>query len=340
MACGDTLRVVPLPSFTSARPLVIAHRGASGYLPEQTLEAFDRAIDQGADAIELDVVPTRDGVLVARHENELSVTTNIADHPEFASRPTTKNVDGGAVTGWFTEDFTAADLRKLRARQRFPFRSHSYDERFALPTLDDVLEWRLRRQKAVGRQIGVFIEVKHPTYFSSVGLNVREPLLRTLDGADSGVVVMSFEPGILRELRGRSDLPLIQLLDAPQSRPFDWMRAEDQRTFADLITPPGLAEIAKYADGIGPWKRLIVPALSVDTDGDPADNFHLGPPTSLIRDAHSAGLFVCSWTFRDEPAYLAADYAGKPSLEYEQFFSLGLDAAITDFPDTAVVARG
>jgi glycerophosphoryl diester phosphodiesterase len=332
-----------IPYFISS-PIVIAHRGASGILPEQTLEAFDLAIEHGADAIELDVIPTKDGVLLARHENELSITTNVADPPLFATRRTTKVVDGEAMTGWFAEDFTAEEIRALRARQRFAFRDHSRDDKFNVPTLDDVLQWRERRSTIVGRRIGIFIEIKHPTYFKHNGFDIAEILIATLSRhhaskRDCGIALMSFETRVLRDLRERCELPLIQLLDAPGLRPFDWTESGDPRTYADMISPAGLAEITKYADGIGPWKRLIVPTLNSDADGGDAATLRLAPPTSLIDDAHAAGLFVCSWTFRDEPRFLAGDYSGDPEREYKQFYTLGVDAVITDFPKTAHVGR-
>ena len=331
--------------FHSRTPIVIAHRGASGRMPEQTLEAFDLALDQGADAIELDVVPTRDRVLIARHENELSLTTDVADHGEFESRRLSRGIEGNTITGWFAEHFLAAEIRTLRARQRFPFRDHLLDDRFTIPTLDEVLEWLISRRKALGRPIGLFIEIKHPTHFVGIKIDVADLLLRMLAshnllGADAGVVAMSFETRVLRGLRSRTDLPLVQLLDAGESQPFDWNHAGDERTYADMITPAGLAEIARYANGIGPWKRLIVPAESEDKEGGAGGISRLAGPTSLITDAHAAGLFVCSWTFRDEGQFLASNYAGDPKKEYEQFYQLGLDGVITDFPETAVAARG
>lgn len=336
---GHTSRVSRIPYFTSI-PLVIAHRGASGQLSEQTLEAFDLAIEHGADAIELDVVPTKDGVLLTRHENELSITTNVADQPSFVSRRTTRVVDGDLMTGWFAEDFTAEEIRTLRARQRFAFRDHSRDDKFMVPTLDEVLEWRERRSEGVGRRIGIFIEIKHPTYCKDNGFDMAAMLIATLSRhhaskRDCGIALMSFETHVLRDLRERCELPLLQILDAPHLRPFDWTQSGETRTYADLISSFGLMEIAKYADGIGPWKRLIVPTLNSDADGGNANLLRLAPPTSLIDDAHAAGLFVCSWTFRDEPRFLAADYAGDPEQEYKQFYSLGVDGVISDFPRTA-----
>lgn len=318
------------------RPLIVAHRGASGLLPEQTLQAFDLAVTQGADAIELDIVPARDGVLLARHENELSATTNVVDLPMFSDRQTRRTLEGVALDGWFSEEFTAQEIQSLRARQRFTFRDHASDDRFAIPTLDAVLRWR----SALSRSIQIFIEIKHPTHFENIGLPIHDMLIQTLGrhdllGRGSGIVLMSFEPQILRELRSATDLPLIQLLDAPDARPFDWTIANNPRTYADLLTVAGLGEVATYADGIGPWKRLIVSTMSAGADGIGAEGLRLAPATSLITDAHAAGLFVCAWTFRDEPQFLATDYAANPLLEYEQFLQLRLDALITDFPATA-----
>jgi glycerophosphoryl diester phosphodiesterase len=327
---------VPLLVFPTARPLIIAHRGASGLLPEQTLEAFGLAVAQGADAIEFDIVPTRDGVLIARHESELSATTNVADCDALVARRNTRSIDGRTATGWFAEDFGIDEIRMLRARQRFAFRDHCFDDRFNVPTLDDVLEWRSH----IRPSLPLFIEIKHPSYFAGIGLPIPELLLSTLGrhdalGPETGIALMSFETRVLQELRARTALPLIQLLDDANARPFDWTVANDSRTYAELLTPEGLAHVATYADGIGPWKRLIVPALTRDADGVARDALSLAAPTSLIRDAHAAGLFVCAWTFRDEPQFLAADYAGDPRREYEQFLQLGLDAFTTDFPGSA-----
>jgi glycerophosphoryl diester phosphodiesterase len=322
------------------RPLIIAHRGACGILPEQTLEAFELAVEQRADAIELDVIPTRDGVLLARHESELSVTTNIGDLPQFRSRRAARAIDGHAVEGWFSEDFTAGEIRTLRARQRFGFRDHSFDDRFAVPTLEDVLRWRASKP----RPVGVFIEIKHPTYFAGIGFDVCDILLQSLSSCgvmtrDCGVSLMCFETRVLKELRSRMELPLIQLLDARDTRPFDWTAQGDRRTYADLLTPEGLSRIKCYAHGIGPWKRLIVPASSPAGGGPESNGPRLAAPTTLIPDAHAAGLFVSAWTFRDEPRFLAADYAGDPRRECAQFVDLGLDAIITDFPSTAAAVR-
>lgn len=316
------------------RPLVIAHRGASGYRPEHTLEAYELALRMGADFIEPDLVITRDGVLIARHENELSETTDVADRPEFADRRRTKRIGGNERTGWFSEDFTLAEIKSLRARERLASRNQSFNGRFQVPAFQEVLDLARHGSAKTGRTIGVYPETKHPTYFRSLGLPLEEPLLATLEaagyrGRNAPVYIQSFETGNLRELRRRTDLPLIQLLDV-QGQPFDLTVAGDPRTYRDLATPEGLAAVAAYADGIGPNKRLIVP---VDSDG------RLQPPTSLVADAHRAGLLVHAWTFRSDGPFLALNYAGDPRMEYEQFFELGVDGVFSDFTDHAVQNR-
>jgi glycerophosphoryl diester phosphodiesterase len=309
-------------------PIVIGHRGASGYRPEHTLASYELAIEMGADFIEPDLVSTRDGVLIARHENDILETTDVADHPEFAARKTTKRIDGREVTGWFSEDFTFAEIKTLRAKERLPFRNQFFNGRFEVPTFSEVLE--LARQKGVG----VYPETKHPTYFRELGLPLEPPLLLALqksgyEGRAAPVFLQSFEVGNLKELRNSTDLPIIQLLDT-QGQPWDFAVSGDERTYRDLASPAGLAGIAAYADGIGPYKRMIVPA---GPDG------HLLPPTSLVKDAHRAGLLVHPWTFRSDGTFLAPDYHGDPEREYDQFFSLGVDGLFSDFPDAAVHAR-
>ena len=325
----ESPKVTPTP-----RPIVIGHRGASGYRPEHTLASYELAIKMGADFIEPDLVSTRDGVLIARHENEISETTDVADHPEFAARKATKKIDGHDVTGWFSEDFTFAEIKTLRARERLPFRNQSFNGRFEVPAFSEVLELARRKSAETGRTIGVYPETKHPTYFRALGLPLEAPLLLALrkagyEGRTAPVFLQSFEVGNLKELRNSTDLPIIQLLDV-QGQPWDFALASDERTYQDLATPAGLAGIAAYADGIGPYKRMIVPA---------APDGHLLPPTSLVEDAHSAGLLVHPWTFRSDGTFLAPDYAGDPEREYDQFFSLGVDGLFSDFPDTALRAR-
>lgn len=318
----------------SSRPLLIAHRGASGYRPEHTLEAYELAIELGADFIEPDLVSTRDGVLIARHENDLSETTDVAGRPEFADRRRTKKIGNNERTGWFSEDFTLAEIKTLRAKERLPSRGQSYNGRFQIPTFQEVVDLARSKSEETGRTIGVYPETKHPTYFRSIGLPLEEPLLAVLEaagyqGRKAPVYIQSFETANLQELRRRTDLPLIQLLEVT-GQPFDLTVAGDPRTYQDLATPEGLARIATYADGIGPNKRLIVP---LGADGS------LQPSTSLVADAHRAGLLVHAWTFRSDGPFLALNYEGDHRREYEQFFRLGVDGVFSDFTDHAVAAR-
>ena len=320
--------------FSPLTPLIIAHRGASGYRPEHTLASYELAIGMGADFIEPDLVSTKDHVLIARHENEISGTTDVAEHPEFAARKTTKKIDGHEVTGWLTEDFTLAEIKTLRAKERLPFRNQTYNGQFEVPTFAEVIALAKRKSAETGRTIGVYPETKHPTWFRSIGLPLEEPLLAALKeagyrGRTAPVYIQSFEVENLKMLRNLTDLPLIQLMEA-EGRPWDFTVAGDPRTYHDLATRAGLAEIATYADGIGPDKRRIVPA---GPDG------RLLSPTSLVADAHAARLLVHPWTFRSDGSFLAPEYEGHPEREYDQFFALGVDGLFSDFSDTAVKAR-
>jgi glycerophosphoryl diester phosphodiesterase len=284
------------------KPLVIAHRGASGYRPEHTLAAYELAIEMGADFIEPDLVITRDGVLIARHENDISGTTDVIDRPEFRSRRRTRWIDGREVTGWFTEDFTLAEIKTLRARERLDFRDQRFNGMFEVPTFQEILDLARRRN------VGVYPETKFPSYFRSIGLPLEEPLVEALQAAGfRDIFLQSFDADSLKLLRRMTDLPRIQLLEDGEHR-----------------TAAQLKEIAAYADGIGPNKRLIVPA---GPDG------RLLPPTSLVEDAHRAGLLVHPWTFRSDPAFLAPDYEGDAVREVEQFLEMGVDGLFSDFPD-------
>lgn len=326
-------------------PLVIAHRGASGYRPEHTLAAYRLAIQMGAEYIEPDLVSTRDGVLVARHENEISGTTDVAEHPEFADRRVTKVIDGTSVTGWFTEDFTLAELKTLRAKERLPQvrpGNTAYDGRFEIPTLDEVIQLVKRESGRAGRTIGLAPETKHPTYFDSIGLSLEEPLVRALrrnglDRAHAKVVVQSFETGNLRELDTLTRVPLAQLVDAAGA-PYDLKAAGSTTTYADLVEPAGLAEIATYAEWVAPNKNHILPR-----DGAGA----IGTPSAVVADAHAAGLEVVTWTMRVENQFLptnhrlGADPNAKGDLagEIDAFLDAGVDALFSDHPDIAVAAR-
>lgn len=330
VAPGCVQRVAPARDLAAptTRPLVIAHRGASGLLPEHTIEAYRLAIEQGADYVEPDLVITRDGVLIARHENELSDTTDVSDRPEFASRRRTRWIDGRQVAGWFAEDFTLAEIKTLRARQRIKSRDQSHNDRYAIPTFDEVLQLAIAESRRRGRVIGVYPETKHPTHFRSLGLPLEEPLLASLervgwDRADAPVFIQSFESGNLRMLSTRTRVPLVQLIDR-EGTPFG-----EEGTYAEMLTPDGLGRVAGYARGIGPHKSLVLP---VSEDGHPRE------PTTLVRDAHAAGLLVHPWTFRSDREFLPAGFA-TPAEEYRRFFELGVDGVFSDFPAAAVEAR-
>ena len=355
-------------------PLVIGHRGASGYLPEHTLRSYRLAIRLGADYVEPDLVATKDGHLIARHEPNITNTTDVADHPEFADRfKEDVLVDGNPEDGWFASDFTLKEIRTLRAVQTFPERSHKFDGKFKIPTFEEVIKLVQHQSRARHRTIGIYPETKHPTYHEQLGLPLEGRLVAALDkaGWDSAqdpVFIQSFEQSNLQQLNQMTDVRLVQLVDAfdvlpdgtlayepPFDRPYDWTVSGDPvleaRTFAFFATDAGLAEISTYADGIGPWKRYIVSTEAVDLNGDgtvgdengdgainEADR-RLLPPTDLIDRAHEHGLVIHTWTFRNEQSRLASDYGGDPINEYLQFYELGIDGVFSDFPDTAVEAR-
>jgi glycerophosphoryl diester phosphodiesterase len=326
--------------------LVIGHRGASGHRPEHTLAAYELAARMGADYVECDVVSTADRVLVCRHENEISGTTDVAAHPEFADRRTTKTVDGVALTGWFTEDFTVAELRTLRAVERLPqVREENtlYDRLYPVPTLAEFLELRAELSRELRRDLGVYIETKHPTYFDGIGLSLEEPLLAELrearlDRRSSPVFLQSFETTNLRELdEAGVRVPLVQLLSATGA-PADLVAAGDPRTYADLSDAEGLAEVADYADGVGPEKAQVIPLRADGT---------LGEPTGFVADAHAVDLLVHPYTFRNENAFLPADLDegpdpaawGRALDEQLRFWAAGVDGLFADQPDTGVVSR-
>ncbi|QWB25573.1 MULTISPECIES: glycerophosphodiester phosphodiesterase family protein [Streptomyces] len=309
-------------------PVVIGHRGAAGWRPEHTAASYAYAVQTGADWIEPDLVPTKDHVLVVRHENEISQTTDVAGHPEFADRRTTKTVDGRAVTGWFTEDFTLAELKTLRAVERLPQvrnRNTVFDGREEVMTFQEVVELARRLSRSHGRTIAVFPETKHPTYFRSLGLPLEPKLAAVIRRERLGrreCVVQSFEPTSLQRMTGLG-VPLWQALGTTGG-PYDL----PGRTYKEMMTPAGLAEIAEYADWIGPDKASLV-------------------GTSLLADAHAAGLRVGPYTFRAENQFLPAQFRrgsgandfGDAFAEYALYYRWGVDAVVTDFPDLAVMAR-
>jgi glycerophosphoryl diester phosphodiesterase len=324
------------------RTLVIGHRGASGYRPEHTLASYELAARIGADYIEPDLVATSDHVLVARHEPEISGTTDVASRPEFADRRRTVSLDGVSVTGWFTHDFTLAELKTLRAVERLPAARQEntlYNGLFEVPTFQEVLDLRSRLSRELDRTIGVYPETKHRTYFRNLGLPLEEPLVATLrrnllDLPHAPVFVQSFEAVNLRDLRRRLRLgvPLVFLTGAAGG-PFN-----DPRTYADYLTPAGLAELAEFVDGIGPDKNQVIPR---NADGS------LGQPSSLVSDIHAAGLVLHPYTFRAENQFLPTDFRvaadpnayGRALDEQIAFLRAGVDGLFTDQADIGVLAR-
>ena len=360
-------------SFTQPTPLVIGHRGAPGYLPEHTLESYALAIELGADFIEPDLVMTRDGHLIARHEPNMINTTDVKDRPEFAPRRRVVLLDGVPDEGFFASDFTLAEIKTLRAIQSLSERPQQFNGRFEIPTLEEVIALAKRKTREKHRVIGIYPETKHPTYHQSLGLPLETRLVATLKRAgwnrrDAPVFIQSFEQANLRALRKITPVRLIQLVDAndvnadgsldftpPSDRPYDWTVSGDPRllarTFGFFVTDAGLKEVKSYADGIGPFKRYIVSTVAVDLNGDgvvgdengdgrinDADR-RLLPASDLVQRAHQQGLLVHPYTFRNEQRRLASDYAGNPVNEYLQFYRLGVDGLFSDFADTAFAAR-
>ncbi|WP_228039598.1 5'/3'-nucleotidase SurE [Dolichospermum sp. LEGE 00240] len=365
---------VKLNTLNGQAPIVIGHRGASGELPEHTIEAYRLAILRGADFIEPDLVSTKDGVLIARHEPNLINTTDVASRAEFASRKKTVLVDGVAEEGFFASDFTLAEIKTLRAVMPQGFRDQLYNGLLQVPTLGEIIDLVKEVEVQTGKKIGIYPETKHPTYHDNLGLSLEEKLIDTLKAKGftdpKRIFIQSFEVSNLKDLNNTImpaagvNLPLVQLLDAYDvandgtllyqdvyARPYDFTVKGDTRTYGDLQTPAGLKEIATYADGIGPWKRQIVSVKTVDNnnDGQPDDLNNDGvindadkvtlAPSSLVSDAHKEGLLVHPYTFRNESRSLASNYNNNPELEYRQFISLGVDGYFTDFPGTGDLVR-
>lgn len=391
-----------LNTLNGQAPIVIGHRGGgTGYRPEHTIGNFggnligshNLGIRFGADYIEPDLVVSKDGVLIVRHEPLLGTlktdtngnityddngrpiiqeaTTNVANFPEFYDRLTTKVLDGNRVTGWFAEDFTLAEIKKLRAIERLPNirpNNTKYNDLFPIPTLDEVIALARKREAQIGRKIGIYPETKHPTYFAEAGnyldgtpihVNITQLLIDKLVANNytdpDRIFIQSFEVSNLKDLKENImpvagvDIPLIQLIDS-SGAPYDFVYHNIPQTYADLITPDGLAQVKTYATGIGPDKRLIVPASPrLDDQGQPVDvngdgqisdgDKFLGQPTSLVKDAHNAGLLVHPYTFRSDSYFLSPDYQGQPLKEYEQFIQLGIDGYFTDFANYGYAAK-
>ncbi len=324
-------------------PTVIGHRGVPGHRLEHTRGSYLLAIELGADYLEPDVVATRDGHLVVRHENEIGHTTDVADHPELADRRTTKRIDGVWTSGWFTEDLTLAEVKTLRVRERLP---QLRPQNLAIAGTEEVLtlEEVVDIARQAPRRVGVYVETKHPSYFRDRGLDLDDLLLDVLERADLNrtdaevpVVVQSMETGNLRGLRPRTPLTLVQLMDR-KGAPWDLVSGGDPRTYADLTTPAALAELAEHVDGIGPNKTLVIARRT---------GHWLDGETGLVARAHAAGLLVHVWTMRDENNFLPADFrtssdraaAGDAAAEYRAFFDAGVDGVFSDYAATAVAAR-
>lgn len=328
------------------RPLVLAHRGCSARRPEHTLGAYALAIAEGADFVEPDLVITRDGHLVVRHENNIAETTDVASRPEFAARKTVKTVDGKTQEGWFTEDFTLAELRRLRACERLVGmreESHRHDGEWGIPTFEEVVASVAAGSAAQGRTVGLIPELKHPSYFATLGLPLEPRLTAALKSSAylrrCPLIVQSFEVTTLRRLRrglaGYPQLRLMQLIGDPGGRPWDTQLAGTGRTYGEMVSAEGLVDIATYADYMAPATRMLIP---LDNDG------RLAPETGLVAAAHAAGLLVGTWTFRPENRFLAADFrdGGAPEArnergsiaEMQRYLATGIDAFFTD--DTAL----
>jgi len=362
---------IGLQTLDARPPLIIGHRGASGYLPEHTLESYRLAIAQGADVIEPDLISTSDGVLIARHDPNLGISTDVASRPEFADRKRVDwSVDGEKQTGWFSHDFTLAEIKTLGAIITDPERPQKNNGMLRIATLQEIINLAKTEAARLGRTVYIYPETKNPTYHRNLGLPLEDRLITELNatgwnGPSAPVFVQSFEPSSLKEMRSKGlKTRMVQLVDGddidlktgrityaiPYDRPYDWCTSGDKRLFADMVTPAGLAEIKTYAEGVGVWKPYIVPMKGrvdaagqlVDVNGDGRIDLRDAealPPTRLVAEAHKHGLFVHVFTFRNEKRQLASSYRGDPQAEYLLFFRLGVDGVFSEFPDTAVAAR-
>jgi glycerophosphoryl diester phosphodiesterase len=366
MSLQHTAEATPLEN---KAPIVIGHRGASGYLPEHTLEGYALAIEMGADYIEPDLVLTKDGQMITRHEPMIGATTDVASHPEFASRKTRRMVDGVEYNDWFASDFTLAEIKTLHAVQSRADRDQQYNGLYPIPTLDEVIALAKQKSAETGRTIGIYPEVKHSTYHAELkdegnrklfGPHFFEKkLLNKLhaaygNSACAPVFIQSFEVSNLIYLNLKTNIRLVQLIDAddvnadgsislaaPYRQPYDFVVSGDARTFADLLTEEGLDFVRTYADGIGPWKPYLIKTVDdgIDRNGDDKltiNDRRVEGSTGVLEMAHEKGLHVHTWTFRnDASGYGFTD----PKEEMTYYFDLGVDGLFTDFPDTGISAR-
>jgi glycerophosphoryl diester phosphodiesterase len=371
VACGSNSSPQAFLTLDGKQPKVVGHRGASGYLPEHTLEAYQKAIDLGADVIEPDLISTKDGVLISRHDPNLVYSTDIATRSEFASRKRVDwPVDGEKQTGWFAHDFTLAEIKTLGAISTDAERPQQFNGLYKVVTFQEIIDLAKAQTIKTGREISVYPETKNPTYHRDLNLPLEDKLLAIINAAGwnskaAPIFVQSFEPSSLKALRSKGlNTKLVQLIDAddydlktgtltfaaPFDKPYDWFKAGDARLFSAMVTPAGLAEIKTYADGIGPWKPYIIPVKGSldaagnlrDINGDGKTNLNDATsqtPSSLIADAHKVGLFVHAYTFRNELRRLTADANKDPKTEYLLYYRLGIDGLFSDFADTAIAAR-
>ena len=372
-ACGGNDAANPAatpkyPTLAGELPLVIGHRGASGYLPEHTLESYKMAIEMRADFIEPDLVATKDGVLIARHEPNITSTTDVSTRAEFASRKTKKMVDGVEEEGWFASDFTLAEIKTLFAKQTVAERDQTQNTKFRIPTFEEVIELAKTEGAKQSRTVGIYPETKHPTFHNALNLSLEDRLLAILlkngyTTKTAPIIVQSFEVANLKYLRARTQVRLVQLIDAddvnadgsialaaPYDKPYDFAVAKDPRTFVSMLTPAGLKEIKTYADGIGPWKPYLISwkytfgadGQRIDLNGDKVIDQRdrvMMPASDVIKNAHAEGLIVHAFTFRNEPTRLASDFKNDPKAEYQLYYKAGVDGLFSDFPDTALSAR-
>ncbi len=315
------------------KPLIVGHRGACGYVPEHTIRSYKLALALGADYIEPDLVMTKDAVLVVRHENEISMTTDVAQHPEFRGRKTQKTIDGQKLTGWFTEDFTLAELKTLRVVERLPFRSHREDRMYDVVTFEEFLVFVRAQEKIRTQTIGIIPEIKHSTYFHQLGFDPELQLVELLkkydfDSEKAPVIIQSAEIANLKRLKSMTKVELLQLIDEPDLAPADTVAANTPLHYRDMVNPNGFHAMHEYAQWVSPDKTYI---FARDKDG------HIATPTEFVAEAHKAGLKVLPWTFRVEPQYLPKNVDAKG--EMKMYFEAGVDGIFTDFADVGVFVR-
>ena len=337
------------------KPHIIGHRGACGYMPENTIEGYKLALDLDVTHIEPDIVMTRDGVLIAKHETMLSINTDVADRKEFENRKTTKNIDGEMITDWFASDFDLHEIKTLKAYQQVVDRPQEHNGKFSFLTLEEIIQFIQQESINRGKEIGVYLEIKHASFHNNLGLKIEDEILKLLDKynwnhADAPIYIQCFEVSGLQYIREKSSVKIMQLIDAsytdekgdivldpPHHKPYDFVLNNDERTFKDLLTEEGLDFVKSYANGVSVWKSYIIKPVpkKIDENGDYKLEDSTGETTDLIDRVHANGLRINAFTFKNERRFLLNNYSNNPSLEYRKFFELGIDGVFTDFPDVA-----